>query len=226
MIANNTDGELTIIGRVLRASTRGFDCGTHSKNIGEHHNFGGFVKAPIASDSRIFAIGLIYKIEIKDDQLISELVLGTGISEQLLRDQRENRLIPVETKIINIGYVDTSAERPVYSVPPRPPMSLSDVEPCLPDEIEFFIQQREGDNGRPVFFQPQQDFFRLILGAPEVPTDDLLSACVHIASAQMTDAIRYAFHVECGRRIGRLLGNDLKRLSHILNLIRPQQTTG
>ena len=221
MTANDTSNQLTLIGRVLRASTRGFDCGTHSKNIGEYHNFGGFVKAPIASDSRIYAIGLIYKIEIKDDQLIGELVLGTGISEQLLRDQRENRLIPVETKIINVGYVDIEANKTVYSLPPRPPMSLSDVEPCTPGEIEFFIQQRQGDDGRPVFFQPQQDFFRLILGAPEVPTDDLLSACVHIASATMSDATRYAFHVECGRRIGRLLGNDLKRLSHILNLIRP-----
>jgi hypothetical protein len=210
-----------IIGRVLRASTRGFDCGTHSKNIGEYHNFGGFVKAPIASNSSIYAIGLIYKIEIKDDQLIGELVLGSGISEQLLRDQRENRLIPVETKIINVGYVDTSTDRPVYSLPPRPPMSLSDVEPCTPDEIKFFVQQREASNGQPVFFQPQQDFFRLILGASEVPTDDLLCASVHIASETMPETTRYAFHVECGRRIGRLLGNDLKRLSHILNLIRP-----
>ena len=59
------------VGRILRASTRGFDCGTHSNNINETHNFGAFVKAPIANDDQVFAIGVIYKMEIKDDQLVT-----------------------------------------------------------------------------------------------------------------------------------------------------------
>ncbi|MDQ7033826.1 MAG: hypothetical protein Q9P01_03025 [Anaerolineae bacterium] len=60
------------VGRILRASTRGFDCGTHSRDIGGQHDFGAFVKVPIANTDRdveyIHAIGVIYKIEIKDDQ--------------------------------------------------------------------------------------------------------------------------------------------------------------
>ena len=39
------------VGRILRASTRGFDCGTHSREIGAQHDFGAFVKAPIANTS-------------------------------------------------------------------------------------------------------------------------------------------------------------------------------
>ncbi|MCU0464993.1 MAG: hypothetical protein MUF38_10550 [Anaerolineae bacterium] len=31
-----------IIGRVLRASTRGFNCGTHSTRISAAHDFGAF----------------------------------------------------------------------------------------------------------------------------------------------------------------------------------------
>lgn len=212
---------MDIVGRVLRASTRGFDCGTHSRNIGEQHDFGNFVKVPIASDHSIYAIGLIYKVEIKDDQLISELVMGTGISEQLLRDQRENRLVPVEIKIINVGFVDTKTDTLAYSLPPRPPMTLSDVEGCTRGEIEFFMQRRETTNGGVAFFQPNEDFFRLIFGASEVPIDDLIAATVSTMSRHLDEHEQYAFRVDCGRRIGRLIGHDLKRLSHILNLIRP-----
>lgn len=195
-----------IVGRILRASTRGFDCGTHSRNIDYRHDFGAFVKAPIANDRTIWAIGLIYKVEIKDDQLISELVLGEGMPDAILRDQRENRMIPVEVKVLNVGYM--SGQGFIQSMPPRPPMSLSDVYLCSAEEVYTFTQSC--------------DFFRLVLGASEVPSDDLMAASIRYAALvfENTDD-RYAFHVRCGQQIARDLGNDLKRLSYILNLIRP-----
>jgi len=195
------------VGRILRASTRGFDCGTHSRHIGSQHDFGAFVKAPIANDNTIYAVGLIYKVEIKDDQLISELVLGDAMPEMILRDQRENRMIPVEIKVINVGFI--VEERMVHSLPPRPPMSLSDVQLCAPDEVYRFTQS--------------PDFFRLVLGASEVPSDDLVAAAIRWAAWQAyADAgERYAFHVRCGQQLARNISSDLKRLSHILNLIRP-----
>lgn len=199
------------VGRVLRASTRGFDCGTHSRDLGRQHDLGAFVKVPIANTTNdegdIQAVGLIYKVEIKDDQLISELVMGEAVPDMILRDQRENRMIPVEVKVINIGFM--VGQRVVHSLPPRPPMSLSDVDLCTPDEVYSFTQQ--------------PDFFRLILGASEVPTDDLMAAAVRYAAleAYADPDERYAFHVQCGQQIARSLSNDLKRLTHILNLIRP-----
>ena len=42
-------GGKMIVGRVLRASTQGFDCGAHSTNIGSHHDFGALVKVPVAN---------------------------------------------------------------------------------------------------------------------------------------------------------------------------------
>jgi hypothetical protein len=194
------------VGRVLRASTRGFDCGTHSRHIDERHDFGAFVKAPIGNDIQAWSIGLIYKVEIKDDQLISELVMGEGVPENILRDQRENRLVPVEVKVINVGYVihDTL----MHSLPPRPPMSLSDVLLCTPQEIYYFTQRC--------------DFFRIIIGASEVPSDDLIAACVRNAAQWYADdGERYAFLVRCGRQLARDIGNDLKRLSYVLALIKP-----
>lgn len=198
------------VGRILRASTRGFDCGTHSREIGQQHDFGAFVKAPIANtthqEGQIHTIGIIYKVEIKDDQLINELVLGESVPDMVLRDQRENRMIPVEIKVINVGF--QRGDMLFHSLPPRPPMSLSDVDLMLPGEVKQFTQS--------------PDFFRLMLNASEVPTDDLIAASIRYAAleAYPDDAERYAFHVRCGQQLARDVG-DLKRLSHLLNLIRP-----
>ena len=194
-----------IVGRVLRASTRGFDCGTHSRNIGEQHDFGAFVKAPIANSPHIYAIGLIYKIEIKDDQLISELVLGEAMPDSVLRDQRENRMIPVEIKIINVGYM--SGTQMIHSMPPRPPMSLSDVYQCTAEEIFYFTQTH--------------DYFRLVMGAAEVPSDDLLAAAIRYSAQVYTgEQDRYGYMVRCGRRIAHDLAHDLNRVTHVLGLLQ------
>jgi len=198
------------VGRVLRASTRGFDCGTHSRELGPQHDFGAFVKVPISNtndpEGNIHAVGLIYKVEIKDDQLISELVLGDEVPEMILRDQRENRLIPVEVKIVNVGFM--AHGRMIHSLPPRPPMSLADVELMSREEVYYFTQRA--------------DFFRLVLGASEVPSDDLLAACVNYAALEAyPDAERYGFRVKCGQQLARDIPNDLKRLGHVLYLMRP-----
>ncbi|MBZ0292263.1 MAG: hypothetical protein K8L99_06815, partial [Anaerolineae bacterium] len=87
--------EQTVVGRVLRATTSKYTFGTQSLRINALHDFGAFVKAPIANDPGCWVIGLIYSIEIKDDQLITELVMADGLDPNVLRDQRENRLVPV-----------------------------------------------------------------------------------------------------------------------------------
>jgi hypothetical protein len=194
-----------VVGRVLRASTRGYSCGTHSIRIDYKHDFGAFVKAPIANDDSLFAIGLIYAVEIKDDLLVSELVMAEAVNANILRDQRENRMIPVEISVLNIGY--GVGRNFVQSVPPRPPMSLSQVRLCSADEVYYFTQHT--------------DYFRLILGASEVPSDDLLAAAVRYASGAYHQDERYGFLVNCGRHLTRLLSSDMKRLSSIMTLIRP-----
>lgn len=194
-----------MVGRVLRASTRGFSCGTHSARIDNRHDFGALVKAPIANDDSVFAIGVIYAVEIKDDLLISELVMAEAVDPNVLRDQRENRIIPVEISVLNIGY--QMGDRYIHSLPPRPPMSLSAVTLCNVQEVFDFT-------GKP-------DFFRLILNAGEVPSDDLLAAVLRHAALAYHPDERYSFLVTAGRHIAQLLSGDMKRLSSILALIRP-----
>lgn len=195
-----------VVGRVLRASTRGYCCGTHSARIGGQHDFGAYVRVPIANERDLYVIGLIYAVEIKDDLMISELVMAESVNPNVLRDQRENRLVPVEISVLNIGYFDSA--RYHHSLPPRPPMSLSPVELCTADEVMTFTQR--------------QEFFRLVLQAAEVPSDDLIATAIRIAStAYAAQDERDAFLLMCGRQLARLLTGDLKRLSHILTLIRP-----
>jgi hypothetical protein len=195
----------SLVGRVLRASTTGFDCGTRGNRIDERHVFGAFVKVPITEDQTVWAIGLIYAIRIDDDPLARELVMASIVDNSALLDQRENRMVPVEIAIINIGYVQNGSV--FQSLPPRPPMSLSEVELCTLEEIYYFTQNTE--------------YFRLVLSASEVASDELLAAAIRNATAAYPEQERYEFLVRSGRKLAGLLSHDLKRLSRVVALIRP-----
>jgi len=196
----------SIVGRVLRASTTGFDCGTRGSKIDEMHTFGAFVKVPITEDERACAIGLIYAIRIDDDPLARELVMASYIDNNALLDQRENRMVPVEICVINVGYMVEGAM--LHSIPPRPPMSLCEVSLCSSQEVYDFTRR--------------MDYFRLVLGAKEVPSDELLAAALRYASFAYPENERYQFLVRCGRNLAGLLSHDLKRLAHVIELIKPQ----
>ncbi len=200
-----TDNERKIVGRVLRASTVGFDCGTHSTQIDRQHDFGALVKAPVANSPGLWVYGLIFAVEIESDELVTELVMAEGVHINTLLDHRNNRMVPVTIRILSVGFSDNGFM--VHSLPPRPPLSLSDVEPCTGEEVRRFNER--------------SDYLRLVLNASEVPSDDLLAAALRYAMWTFPDDQRYDFMVRAGRHISRLLSNDLKRLSHVLALIRP-----
>lgn len=193
-----------MVGRVLRASTRGYTCGTHSTRLDDKHDFGAFVKVPIANGT-LTAVGVIYAVEIKDDLLINELVMAESVDPNVLRDQRENRMIPVEISVLNIGYGDGRSF--VHSMPPRPPMSLSVVELCTRDEV--------------LNLTTRFDFLRLVVNASEVPSDDLLAALLRYARDAYEPAMQTPFLVGAGQHLTRLIGSDTRRLAAILSLIRP-----
>jgi hypothetical protein len=197
--------ERKLVGRVLRASTLGFDCGTHSSQIDRQHDFGALVKTPVANSPGLWVFGLIFAVEIESDELVTELVMAEGVHYNTLLDHRNNRMVPVTVRVLSVGFSDHG--QMVHSLPPRPPLSLSDVESCTAEEILAF-------NATP-------DYFRLVLGASEVPSDDLLASSLRYAMWTFPDDQRYDFMVRSGRHITRLLSGDLKRLSHVLALIRP-----
>lgn len=150
-------------GRILRASTAGFAVGCR---VGQLHApaFGSLVKAqPI--DAREAIYGLIYDMHVDDDPLVRRLVLAETPSAELINDQRENRMLPIEMSVLAVGYQVQGSIH--HGLPPRPPLNLDPVELVRdPAEVRAFT----ADLG----------YLRLILRAnsSSVPIDQLLVAHV------------------------------------------------
>ncbi|MCC7450128.1 MAG: hypothetical protein IT324_22110 [Anaerolineae bacterium] len=193
-----------LVGRVLRASTVGYACGTRSHEL-DAPSFGAFVQTRLHNGTPVDVIGLIYAIHIDDDPLVRQLIMANHMNPATLRDQRENRMVPVEISIVNIGYMINGV--PYHNLPPRPPMSLDPVYLCDNDCIYAFTQNF--------------DFFRLVLNTSEVPAEELLAAALRYAAAARPQREQRDFMVAAGRRLAQLLSYDLPRLNHLLRLIRP-----
>lgn len=198
------------IGKVLRASTQGFTCGTRSAEIGSPA-YGAFVLTrDIDSSQENFLVGVIMAIRVDDDPLVRQLIMASDMNPMAVRDQRENRMIPVEIDVLNVGYV--SRGRPLHTLPPRPPMSLDSVSLCTPEQIAFFTSPA---------YNPELPFIRMILGSSGVSNNvELLAATIQQAAAAHPPDDREAFTIVAGRRIAQLMGNDPITLQHVLNLIQ------
>jgi len=143
------------IGRILRASTTGFVVGCQVSKL-SIPAFGSLVKAqPLEAREGIY--GLIYNMHIDDDPLVRRLVLNENPRPEVINDQRENRLLPVEMSVIAVGY--RANGRLIHRLPPRPPLNLDPVTLVSnADEITAFTDRlgylrlilRAADSGLPV----------------------------------------------------------------------------
>jgi hypothetical protein len=111
------------IGRVLRANTTGFAVGSRVNQLSTP-GFGSLVKAqPVGEHEIIY--GLIYNINIDDDQLIRRLVMVESPRTEVIEDQRNNRILPIEMSVLAAGYRINGNLH--YSLPARPPLNLDPV---------------------------------------------------------------------------------------------------
>jgi hypothetical protein len=150
------------IGRVLRASTTGFSVGCRVGQL-SLPSFGSLVKAePLGGGEAIY--GLIYDMYVDDDPVVRRLVMAENPRLSVIEDQRNNRLLPIEMKVVAVGYA--RGGEIVHALPPRPPLNLDPVRLCLrPAEVRRFTD-RPG-------------YLRLLVGAAvEVPADQLVVAHV------------------------------------------------
>jgi len=193
------------IGHVLRASTAGFSVGSRVNQIGAPA-FGMIVKAESRLEDRGTVYGVLYDIHIDDDPLVRQLVLADAVSDETIRDQRHNRIVPLEMSILAVGYqaYDGLVR---HTLPPRPPLSLDPVYLCTPEETQAVA-------GR-------FDYFRLVLAASQVPGEQLLASTLLIAAATLPEEDQYPFLVDAGREAARLLSGDMQRLDYLLKLIYP-----
>jgi len=192
------------VGRVLRSGTRGFaiGCAVMQPDIPA---FGSFVRADgLAPGSAIY--GLIYDVSVEGDPLVRQII-SANPPEEVVRDQRENRQIPIEVSVLAVGCRsgrDASAIR--HCLPPQPPVTLDWLYHCTDQEVRAFTARF--------------DYFRLVLETREVPADELLAASLRTAAAARPEHERETLLVAAGRELTRLLSGDPVRLEGLLCRLR------
>ena len=152
------------IGRLLRAGTTGFIAGCSVTQF-EAPAFGALVRAPLGDHYQVY--GLIYDIHSDDDGLVRQLVTAEGISAEVMRDNRERRIVPVEMSVLAVGYEQDG--RISHLLPPRPPLSLDVIYACDDKEL--------------VRFTKTFGYFRHVLNAEEAPVGELIAAHLQQAGA-------------------------------------------
>jgi hypothetical protein len=190
------------IGRVTRSSTRGF-VGAVRLPEPEIPVFGSFCLAE-AQRGQSAAIGLIYDISIEDDAFARQVATAEGLTAEQLADTRFNRQVPVEFSALAVGFRLSDGYR--YTLPPQPPLTMAPIHALSPEEIRSFSERA--------------DWIPLVLGAAEIPADDLVVAALRLAAAARAEAERRPFLVSTGRECARWLSNDLTRLDHLLRVLQ------
>jgi hypothetical protein len=147
------------IGRLLRAGTTGFIAGCRVSQL-DAPAFGALVRAPLGDGYQVY--GLIHDIHIDDDGLVRQLVTAENVSHEVMRDNRERRIVPVEMSVLAVGYEQDG--QVFHLLPPRPPLSLDVIYLCDDKEVQRFTSA--GRFG----------YFRHILRATDIPIGEVLAA--------------------------------------------------
>jgi hypothetical protein len=158
------------IGRLLRAGTTGFIAGCRVSRL-TVPAFGALVRAPLGEGYQVY--GLIHDIHIDDDGLVRQLVTADNVSEEVMRDNRERRIVPVEMSVLAVGYEQDG--KIYHLLPPRPPLSLDVIYLCDDkDLVRFTSAGRFG-------------YFRHILRAQDIPVGEVLAAHIQQAGKVQKD---------------------------------------
>ena len=188
-----------LIGRVTRCSIQGFAGGIRLTQP-DMPAFGALCKAA-AQQGASDVIGLIYDISIEDDELARQLAAAEMPPAELRADQQFVRPIPIEIRALTVGYA--AEGRFEQRLPPQPPMTLAEIYPLEPDEVQKFTDRL--------------DFLPLVLAAPQLPVDHLLAACLRLAAMARPESARRPFLINAGRACARLLAGDLPDLMERLH---------
>jgi hypothetical protein len=195
------------IGHLLRAGTPGFVAGC-AVSQAESPSFGALVRAPLTDGSSVY--GLIHDIHIDDDGLVRQLVTGGDIAPEILKDNRERRIVPIEISVISLG---TGQEGTIsHLLPPRPPLSLDVLYLCSEEETARFTSA-----GR-------YGYFRHILQNKDIPTGDLLAAHLEQADRANSKAGNPAWFDSAVQELITLLRDDYPTLMTVLGALSDVQS--
>lgn len=190
------------IGRLLRASTTSCVVGCRVSQASAPA-FGGLVRIPLEDEYSIY--GLIYDIRIDDDGLVRQLVTAERIDEDVIRDNRVNRNVPVEVSVLHVGYRQSGVN--VHLMPPRPPLSLDAIYICRQKEACAFT-----GHGR-------FGYFRHILRASDLPVGELLAAHIQLVNRYHVELGNCNWASEAVKELIVLLRDDYPTLMTVLGAV-------
>ena len=199
----------TRIGEVIESTTTSFTAGAYALLAAPP--FGALVRAQArVEDTAVY--GLVYDIRTGSKEPGGRaLVRGRTYSGRELYDDEIYQehpdlaeVLQTEFSAITVGFVQ--GDQLHQYLPPQPPPVHYSVYECADDELARFTVQT--------------DFFRTLLFAYQIPSDELLSAVIR-AAARARGAGERAYLVHAGREAASLLKDDYDRLTAILRRIRP-----
>ncbi|GAB4496399.1 MAG: hypothetical protein OHK003_01400 [Anaerolineales bacterium] len=187
------------IGRLLRAGTTGFIAGCRVNQLSVP-SFGALVRAPLEDGYQVY--GLIHDIHIDDDGLVRQLVTADNVSAEVMKDNRERRIVPVEMSVLAVGYEQDGKVH--HLLPPRPPLSLDVIYLCEDKDI--------------VRFTEKFGYFRHILNGKDVPVGEVIAA--HILQAGKARGVDGTRWIESAtQEVITLLRDDYPTLMSVLGAL-------
>ncbi|GJQ36659.1 MAG: hypothetical protein JETCAE01_26690 [Anaerolineaceae bacterium] len=185
------------IGRLLRAGTTGFIAGCRVNQLSVP-SFGALVRAPLTDGYQVY--GLIHDIHIDDDGLVRQLVTADGVSEEVMKDNRERRIVPVEMSVLAVGYEQDGNIH--HLLPPRPPLSLDVIYAC--DEKDI------------IRFTEKFGYFRHILNGKDIPIGEVIAAHIVLAQSAHKDK---TWKDKATQEVITLLRDDYPALMSVLGAL-------
>ncbi len=189
------------IGRLLRSTTSGFVVGCRVNQL-DLPSFGALVRAPLGDGYQVY--GLVHNIQVGDDGLVRQIVTADTVSAEVIRDNRERRIVPVELSVIAVGY--SRAGMFHHELPPRPPVSLDLIYLCDDENLRSFTAA--GHYG----------YFRMLLASSDLPLPQLLAVHVRQAHDAQHDGTRWRDGAI--RELITLLREDYSLLTSVLDALR------
>ncbi len=200
--------ERTRIAEVIESSTTRFTAGAYELLVAPP--FGALVRAQTRVEG-LAVYGLVYEIRTGSKEPGGRAVVrgrtytGHELYDAEIYHEHPDlaEVLQTEFSAITVGFV---ANGQVYQyLPPHPPPVHYSVYECDQDELARFSMAC--------------DFFRAVLFAHQIPSDELLAATIRAAAQARTDSRAYLVHA--GREVASLLKDDYDRLSAFLRRIRP-----
>lgn len=187
------------IGRLLRAGTTGLVAGCRVTQM-DVPSFGALVHAPLGQGYRVF--GLIHDIHIDDDGLVRQLVTADHVSAEVMHDNRERRIVPVEISVLSVGYEQDGVIH--HLLPPRPPLSLDVIFLCDDPDV--------------VRFTARLGYLRHILRSADLPIGELIAA--HMQQVVRAHGVKgEAWKQKATQEIITLLRDDYPTLMSVLGAL-------